>query len=183
MAGYTIINILHEDAFDLSTVLIIVNIVLILLVALSFVAYDRSMHRAHEMIQRKAAKSTEFVSSMFPADMHRRLFDTSITELQVPDSVMKFNDKVNSPEGKSASIMPKVKARRNGSIGLIALQHEDGTYKSKPIAELYPETTIMVRHRCLRAEYYDSSLISSRSIHNCFHMRVCVRVCVCSWRI
>lgn len=174
MAGYTIVNILHEDAFDLSTVLIIVNIVLIILVALSFVAYDRSMHRAHEMIQRKAAKSTEFVSSMFPADMHRRLFDTSITELQVTDSIMKFN-KVNSPVGKSASIMPKIKARRNSSMGLTAPRHEDGTYKSKPIAELYPETTIMVRHCCSRYEYLDSSLKSSRSIHNCFH--------VCSLRI
>lgn len=179
MAGYTIINILHEDAFDLSTVLIIVNIVLILLVALSFVAYDRSMHRAHEMIQRKAAKSTEFVSSMFPADMHRRLFDTSITELQVPDSVMKFNDKVNSPEGKSASIMPKGKARRNGSIGLIALQHEDGTYKSKPIAELYPETTIMVRHRCLRDEFIMIRLSNHLAPFTIVFICVCVRACVC----
>ena len=71
---------------------------------------------------------------------------------------MKFSDKVNSPEGKIASIMPKVKARRSSSIGLIAPQHEDGTYKSKPIAELYPETTIMVRHRFLRDKYYETSL-------------------------
>jgi hypothetical protein len=105
---------------------------------MSFVAYDRSMQRAHAMIQRKAAKSTEFVSSMFPADMHRRLFDTSMTELQIPDSLVTRNDQAPTPQ-------PKIKARRNSSIGITATRYEDGTYKSKPIAELYPETTIMVR--------------------------------------
>lgn len=136
-------NLLREDAFDLSTILISVHIALIVLVALAFVAYDRSMLRAHALIQRNAAKSTEFVSSMFPADLHRRLFDTSITELKVPDSSMTRGDKVKSPK-------PKMKARRKSSMGVTATdtRHDDGTYKSKPIAELYPETTIMVR-RCL----------------------------------
>lgn len=157
VAAYTIINILHEDAFDLSTILIIILIVLIGLVALSFFAYDRSMQRAHARIQRKAAKSTEFVSSMFPADMHRRLFDSSIPELKVPDSLMTRDIKVKSPK-------PKVKARRNSSIGMTASRHEDGTYKSKPIAELYPETTIMVRRCRLQCESFVSYLQSLISL-------------------
>jgi hypothetical protein len=154
VAACTIIIILHEDAFDSSTILIIFLIVLMVLVALSFLAYDRSMQRAHVMIQRKAAKSTEFVASMFPADMHRRLFDASITELPIPDSLLKIEDRAKSPEGIRALVKPSMKARRNSSIGVTATRLEDGTYKSKPIAELYPETTIMVRQTFATLSYY-----------------------------
>jgi hypothetical protein len=114
-------------------------------VAMSVVAYDRSMQRAHALIQRKAAKSTEFVSSMFPADMHRRLFDTSISGLNVPDSFLTRDIKMKK------SPKPKVKDRRSTgtSVGTTSVtRNEDGTYKSKPIAELYPETTIMVCSFC-----------------------------------
>lgn len=113
------------------------------------------MQRVHTTIQRKAAKSTEFVASMFPADMHRRLFDASITELQIPDSLLKMEDKVKSPERIRALGKPNMKARRNSSIGMTATRLEDGTYKSKPIAELYPETTIMVRPTLPRLPYTD----------------------------
>ena len=117
------------------------------------------MQRAHALIQRNAAKSTEFVSSMFPADMHRRLFDTSISELKIPDAVVK------SPK-------PRMKARRNSSIGMTATRHEDGTYKSKPIAELYPDTTIMVRRYCLLYICLNLEFVSH--IISCHSHRTCL---------
>lgn len=146
VAAYTVIHLVHEDAFDVSTILILVIIVLMILVALSLVAYDRSMQRTHAMIQEKAAKSTEFVASMFPSDMHRRLFDASKGELQIPESLCQLEDRVKSSQDKYRTIVkPNMRLRRNSSMRSTTTRLEDGTYKSKPIAELYPETTIMVR--------------------------------------
>jgi hypothetical protein len=88
------------------------------------------MQRVNGQVTQYAAKSTEFVSSMFPANMHQRLFESSAEQF---NSDIVFNCQI----GADNEVM--IKPQRISSN-----TQEVGTYKTKPIADLYPETTVMV---------------------------------------
>jgi hypothetical protein len=118
---------------------------LFLLMTAAFFVYDNFMRQTHDKIIRSAAKSNAFVSSMFPAGIHQRLFDSSATDLTSAGN-----------NGNPENATTEADARRKGhSMRKVAGETDRGSdidgnadkgmYNCKPIADLYPETTIMVR--------------------------------------
>ena len=89
--------------------------------------YDRFVHRRNTMVVGVAARSNEIISSLFPTQVRDRLFAEKDEADKAPKSKLKsmlvsgnFLE-VNADGGDDADFM----------------------YKSKPIADLFPETTIL----------------------------------------
>lgn len=105
---------------------------LFLLMALTFAMYDRFVNRRNDKIVLAATRSNAIISSLFPTQVRDRLFAAK-------------DDKYNSQD----YVTPKKKLKTmmtNGEFEVDA--DEDGDdcdymYKTKPIADLFPETTIL----------------------------------------
>jgi hypothetical protein len=121
---------------------------LALCLILIFLMYDRHMQGTNHKIIHKAAKSTEFVSSMFPANMHQRLFDSSLAYLHSEEVLNDPGEGDDANAAENGSLVPP-QGTESSLTRRDRDNHQDfgALLKSKPIAELYPETTIMVRSR------------------------------------
>ena len=87
---------------------------------------------------------------MFPANMHQRLFDSSLGHLHSDEPIDNpgNEDDARTVEEGLLDRTPRMESdlKRQHSYN----RQEIISRKSKPIAELYPETTIMVRSRFMR---------------------------------
>jgi hypothetical protein len=100
---------------------------LIVVVVLSFCCYDRFVQKRNSMVVDAANRSTAIVDSLFPANVRDRILeDRAVTKVRKRSSALKgylFGDNKAMIEAKD---------------------EEGGGYKTKPIADLFPETTILV---------------------------------------
>ena len=103
-----------------------------LLMALTFAMYDRFVNRRNDKIVLAATRSNAIISSLFPTQVRDRLFAAK-------------DDKYNSQD----YVTPKKKLKTMMTNGEFEVEaDEDGEdsdymYKTKPIADLFPETTIL----------------------------------------
>lgn len=117
---------------------------LFLLMAAAFFAYDKIMQQANFQIMQTAAKSNAFVSSMFPANFHKRLFGSATTDLTSAGNK-------NSVESAITDAGARTKTMSKRKFGVADKRSDkgddddDGIFEGNPIADLYPATTIMVR--------------------------------------
>lgn len=118
-----------EDSSDIAAKFTVLVAALFILMASSFLIYDRYVHRRNKKVESEAARSNAIVSSFFPSNVRARL-------LAEKDSDPKTRGK--SDHGKST--LKGFLASENHQD--IEMQDED-VYKSKPIADLFPETTVM----------------------------------------
>ena len=97
-----------------------------ILTGILFVYYDRMMTRRQEKVKADAKRTNAIVSSLFPANVRDRLFqEGNETANQKNKGLQKLKDK-------------------SRSFGLLEEdESEDTTLKSKPIADLFPEVTVM----------------------------------------
>jgi hypothetical protein len=140
-AAATIVELLRNYSPTTTIVLVTAFTGLSFCLILAFLMYDRHMQGTNNKIANNAAKSTEFVSSMFPANMHQRLFDSSLAYLNSDEALNNMGDDDGASASENGLLEPHSTRRDSG-----VQKDANVLMKSKPIAELYPETTIMVRN-------------------------------------
>lgn len=103
-----------------------VAIIFMLMVG-TFCMYDRFVRRRNMTIVNEAARSNAMISSLFPTQVRDRLF------------AARDDNASKAPEANLKSMM------HSGSFADVRADGEasDIMYKSKPIADLFPETTIL----------------------------------------
>jgi hypothetical protein len=112
-------------------ILTIVVAATFLFMAVTFFMYDWFVQRRNNKVVEAAARSNAIVSSMFPDTVRNRLLDD--------------NDKSDLENDRGAkSRLKTFMVAAEGQEDDLEMDDEDGImYKSKPIADLFPETTIM----------------------------------------
>lgn len=118
-----------EEGNNLETICAVAVALIFAILTGAFCMYDRFVHRRNEMVVGVAARSNEIISSLFPTQVRDRLF-------------------AEKDETK-AGAAPKSKLKSMLVSGNFSEVNADGgddadfMYKSKPIADLFPETTIL----------------------------------------
>jgi cytoskeletal protein RodZ len=99
-----------------------------LILALTFFMYDRFVRRRNEKVVNAAARSTKLVSSLFPSTVRDRL--------------LAEQEHAEQREQGTKSRLKNFLAG-DGSAACDLEETDDIMYKTKPIADLFPETTIL----------------------------------------
>ena len=102
-----------------------------LLVALTFAMYDRFVNSRNEKIVLAAARSNAIISSLFPTQVRDRLFANA------KDDRYNSNDYL-TPKKQLKTMLTNGDLQSDGDAA-----DDDYMYKTKPIADLFPETTIL----------------------------------------
>jgi class 3 adenylate cyclase len=104
------------------------------LMILTFLAYDWFVQRRNQMVVGAAARANAILSTLFPKNIRDRLF----AEREMEEaSREKTPDEFNGNKARLSSFLTE--SRNLNADGA----DDDFMYKSKPIAELFTETTIM----------------------------------------
>jgi class 3 adenylate cyclase len=116
-----------EDEYKTQTPLILTVVVAgtFLLMTVAFVTYDRFVRRRNDMVVGAAARSNAIVSSLFPSNVRERLFreaeNANAPKATEPGTTSRFNSFINAEDNPDNVLM----------------------YTTKPIADLFPDTTIL----------------------------------------
>ena len=104
-----------------------------------FVLYDYLVQRRQEKVHDAAVKSNAIVSSLFPAEIRDRLFQHNETPEQ------KSGKKKTAGKGSGTDTAAKFRLKSYLDNGQAETLSESATvdYDSKPIADLFPNTTVM----------------------------------------
>ena len=105
------------------TAMTVVVICTFSLIVLIFIVYDTFVARRNSKMINIVTRSTAIVSSLFPTNVHDRLFN---------------EDADDAPNGKKRL----KKFLSDGSQDIQMDQNDLGVYKTKPIADLFAETTV-----------------------------------------
>lgn len=118
-------------------------------VAIVFLLYDRVVQRKNAELRGAAERTTALVSSLFPANVHDRLFDSKLSE------TAKANGKKTPNKTRLSDVANENFAETATNVSSHSINHdleedeedeqdsENLFFKSKPIADLFPSTTIM----------------------------------------
>ena len=105
--------------------------------AVVYFVYDLYVNRRNQKMLRAAARSTAIVSSLFPSNVRERLYEST-------------GNLEESKKGTSFDSNGRIRLKKymNKTEGEIEMSGHDGEtddfmYKTKPIADLFPETTVM----------------------------------------
>jgi hypothetical protein len=117
------------------------------LIIATFVLYDRYIQRKNEELRGDADRSKALVSSLFPANVHDRLFNNTAGIEAKPGP--KRKKKVHGQEAANVFLEER-KADENETSSPSTAQDDsaeadddDFYFKSKPIADHFPNTTIL----------------------------------------
>lgn len=125
--------------------------------AMVFALYDYMVYRRQQKLLATAKRTGAIVSSLFPKDVQKRIMEDADRQAQ---------EEEGRKNGKALGFAAKnqLKTFLDGD----EVRSTEGVFKTKPIADLFPQVTIMVR-TCLRdasSRRIASTLISSRCIHS-----------------
>lgn len=128
-----------------------------LLVVAAFVVYDRYVKRRNDKVVGAAARTNAIVANLFPTTVHERLFGKeNEVELQKSD----HQKKKDLPRGVKKMLDFSEQTSEPGeefADDLVDDEMDDvdnEIFKTKPIADLFPDTTIMVSWLAVRARLY-----------------------------
>jgi class 3 adenylate cyclase len=119
-----------EDDYhsSLPIVLTVVVAATFFIMVAAFFLYDWFVHRRNNKVVGEAARSNAIVSSLFPSSVHDRLFEE--------------NAKKKAARAAEAPTKSRIKNFLASETGVVD-DDDDIMYKTKPIADLFPETTIL----------------------------------------
>jgi len=100
--------------------------------AIVFLVYDIMVNRRQQKTMANAVRSNKIISSMFPKNVRDRLMDDAEQNEQPASTNKRGIPKFGS------TIEKGLIQEDNGEAS------EDGPYKTKPIADLFPDVTVMV---------------------------------------
>lgn len=92
-----------------------------------FACYDHSLHRKQEQLLESAKKTSAIVAEIFPKNVQQRIIEEKVQR--------------SNHAGRSNGLAPKSELKN--LIGRDEKSSLDTNYKGKPIADLFPEVTIM----------------------------------------
>lgn len=118
--------ITEEEESNLTRNLDIALISLMVIVVLSFCGYDRIVQKRQSKVIDAARRSTTIVDSLFPSNVRDRILEDRAV--------------VKKPRKKTSVLNGFLFGDEKG----IFEQADGGSFKSKPIADLFPETTVLV---------------------------------------
>jgi hypothetical protein len=112
------------------------------LMVLTFLAYDWFVQRRNQMVVGAAARANGILLSLFPKDVRDRLFEERAMEEAntTAGHKKKFLD-LPGNKARLSSFLTEARELNVEDMGDAA--SDDFMYKSKPIADLFPETTIL----------------------------------------
>jgi hypothetical protein len=100
--------------------------------AIGFILYDRFLESRIQSVAKQAARSNAIVSSLFPTQVHDRLFDKDeASESQSRRSRQSGKRQLNKRVSKELEL--------NNQVDV----HSPEMYLTKPIADLFPSTTLL----------------------------------------
>jgi class 3 adenylate cyclase len=106
---------------------------------LTFLAYDWFVQRRNQTVVGAAARANAILSTLFPKNIRDRLFEER--EL-VEETAGQKKPLLNRP-GNKARLSKFLNNEANGLNSGEDADDDDFMYKTKPIADLFPETTIL----------------------------------------
>lgn len=101
--------------------------------AIIFLIYDRFVRSRNEKVVIAAARSNAIVSSLFPSNVRARLLAEKGTD----------EDNTGKGKGRNDPNRSTLKGFLAGETQQDTEMQDADVYKSKPIADLFPETTVM----------------------------------------
>ena len=129
---YTSSNFNKDSESALPAFFTVAVAIIFVLMSVTFCMYDRFVRRRNAKVVNAAARSNAIISSLFPTNVRERLF----AEAQ------ETNNQTNSQAPKS-----RLKSMLNSGelhdMGEEDADEDEIMYKTKPIADLFPETTII----------------------------------------
>jgi hypothetical protein len=133
-------TIVMEEEYHTNQPLIFTVVVVMIFLFTSFVflLYDYLVQKRQNKVHSAAIKSNAIVSSLFPAEIRDRLFQHNET----PEQNLKGSNKKNSGKVSGADVAAKFRLKTYLDNGE-ATQDAPVMYESKPIADLFPNTTVM----------------------------------------
>ncbi|GKY99154.1 hypothetical protein MPSEU_000870900 [Mayamaea pseudoterrestris] len=134
--GYTLTVYSSDDFYDLHmsklpyTVTFIMAFIFIMFV-LAFFLYDHVLSRHNQEVSRSAMKADKILSSLFPSHVKDRLMTNA-------------KDNKDAKKGGGGNSNTKAAMEMNNLAGFFANEgHHNLDLASKPIADLFPETSIL----------------------------------------
>ena len=136
----------HHNHF----IVVIIVLVLFIFMSIAFYMYDQHVHRRIVKVNTTAARSDALVSSLFPSNVRARLL-AGRDEKNDDDTILGSKDSYHhssSINNNKKSSRFKIDHAKQTLKGFLAGETNHDTemkdtdvYKSKPIADLFPETT------------------------------------------
>jgi len=128
-----------ESETDLPVIFTVAVAVIFTAMALTFLVYDRFVRQRNNKVIDAATKSNEIINTLFPQQIRDRLFANKQEDAEAEAG--------GGGGGGGANTKSKLKNMLN-SGDYAATQSDDEVdddimYKTKPLADLYPETTIL----------------------------------------
>lgn len=99
-----------------------------------FSCYDHSIHRKQEKLLEAAQKTSAIVAEIFPKNVQQRIIEEK-------EQRSMHASRSNMNASRSGGLAPKSELKN--LIGRDEKNNADTSYKGKPIADLFPEVTIM----------------------------------------
>ena len=108
-------------------------------VVVTFLCYNLFVERRNRKVVSVASKTNEIVASLFPEAVRRRLFDDKEEASKRKTKAKKASAEKDDPRERLMKKYLSGTAEMDDELN----NKEDFMYKSRPIADLYPSTTIM----------------------------------------
>jgi class 3 adenylate cyclase len=112
-----------------------------LFMTLTFLAYDWFVQRRYQKVVGAAARSNAILSSLFPKNVRDRLFAEKAMEEDAKHAGQK-KPLLDLP-GNKARLTSFLNNEADGMRNETDADEDDFMYKTKPIADLFPDTTIL----------------------------------------
>lgn len=120
-----------------------VQLLLMIFSTLAFVKYDKGVQCSHQELVLQSAQATDIVSSMFPEKLRQQLLEVPPSTLPQSDAAKQDQVAADEESGmRKSSINTTDTTSSNGSS--MATSISNNISSGAPIAELYPETTVML---------------------------------------
>lgn len=124
-----------ESNLPLIFCLVVASIFLVM--GITFYVYDSFVRRRNAKVMQAAMRSTAIVSSLFPSNVRDRLYDGHAADNGAPATS-------TTATGSSSAKLRRFMDKGAGTDGINGEEDHDAVIlESKPIADLFPETTVM----------------------------------------
>jgi hypothetical protein len=122
--------------------------------------YDSTVNKRQKHLMDQALRSRNIVASLFPSSVHDRLFGRAGKRESAHDIAEQGRNHIGGIEGDDQPDASRTPARRRPSNASHENEVVNGIYTTKPIADLFPNTTILFADIVVRFEfcsYYESN--------------------------
>ena len=117
----------------------IIVLCVFLFTILVFLLYDFFVQKRQRKVQTVAQKTTAIVASLFPKNVQRRIMQEAMEEAEASRRISSGKDKLRKFLGNDENTAED----SDDDLKSGEIFHGEGYFKTKPIADFFPETSIM----------------------------------------